>query len=99
MDIEDYNGLRATISDFNIWTRYNHFEENNYNKLKTAKANFELAGEIIRINNIKYKEGLISSLDLSQAESQYFDAQQKYFQAIYELLNSKIALDKSMSQF
>jgi outer membrane protein TolC len=73
--------------------------QNNYNKLKTAKANFELAGEIIRINNIKYKEGLISSLDLSQAESQYFDAQQKYFQAIYELLNSKIALDKSMSQF
>ena len=73
--------------------------QNNYNKLKTAKANFELAGEILRINNIKYKEGLISSLDLSQAESQYFDAQQKYFQAIYELLNSKIALDKSMSQF
>lgn len=72
---------------------------NNYNKLQTAKENFELAGEIRRVNTIKYKEGLISSLNLTQAESQYFDAQQKYFQTIYELLVSKIALDKSMSQF
>lgn len=73
--------------------------KNNYGKLKTAKENFDLAGEIRRVNTIKYKEGLISSLNLTQAESQYFDAQQKYFQTLYELLNSKIALDKSMNQF
>jgi len=72
---------------------------NNYNKLKTAKENYDLASEIRRINTIKYKEGLISSLNLTQAESQYFDAQQKYFQTLYELLVSKIALDKSMNQF
>ncbi len=73
--------------------------KNNYGKLRTAKENFELAGEIRRVNTIKYKEGLISSLNLTQAESQYFDAQQKYFQTIYELLVSKIALDKSMNKF
>jgi outer membrane protein TolC len=67
--------------------------------LKTAKDNFELAGEIRRVNTIKYNEGLISSLNLTQAESQYFDAQQKYFQTIYELLLAKIALDKSMNKF
>ncbi len=73
--------------------------KNNYGKLKTAKENFELAGEIRRVNTIKYQEGLISSLNLTQAETQYFDAQQKYFQTVYELLVSKIALDKSMSKF
>jgi outer membrane protein len=73
--------------------------QNNYSKLKTAKENFDLAGEIRRVNTIKYKEGLISSLNLTQAESQYFDAQQKYFQTLYELLVSKISLDKSMSKF
>lgn len=73
--------------------------KNNYSKLQTAKGNFDLAGEIRRVNTIKYKEGLISSLNLTQAESQYFDAQQKYFQTIYELLVAKIALDKSMNQF
>lgn len=72
---------------------------NNYSKLKTAKENYDLAAEIRRVNTIKYKEGLISSLNLTQAESQYFDAQQKYFQTLYELLVSKIALDKSMNQF
>jgi outer membrane protein len=73
--------------------------QNNYNRLKTAKDNYDLAGEIRRVNTIKFSEGLISSLNLSQAESQYFDAQQKYFQTIYDLLLSKIALDKSMNQF
>jgi len=73
--------------------------QNNYSKLMIAKSNFELAGEIRRVNNIKFKEGLISSLNLTQAESQYFDAQQKYFQTVYELLISKIALDKAMNQF
>lgn len=73
--------------------------ENNYSKLKTAKDNYELADEIRRVNTIKYNEGLISSLNLTQAQSQYFDAQQKYFQTVYELLISKIALDKSMNKF
>lgn len=72
---------------------------NNFNKFKTSKDNFDLAGEIRRVNTIKYKEGLISSLNLTQAEQQYFDAQQKYFQTIYELLVAKIALDKSMNKF
>lgn len=72
---------------------------NNYNKLKTAKENYDLASEIRRVNTIKYNEGLISSLNLTQAESQYFDAQQKYFQTIYELLVSKIQLDKALNKF
>jgi outer membrane protein TolC len=72
---------------------------NNFKRYLTAKKAFELAEKIRRVNNIKYKEGLISSLNLSQSEQQYFESQQKYFQAVFELLNAKIELDKSMNKF
>ncbi len=72
---------------------------NNYKRYLTAKKGFELAEKIRRVNNIKYREGLISSLNLSQSEQQYFESQQKYFQAVFELLNAKIELDKTMNKF
>jgi outer membrane protein len=71
----------------------------NYKRFLTASKSFELAEKIRKVNGIKYREGLVSSLALSQAEQQYFDNQQKYFQAVFELLNSKIQLDKSMNKF
>lgn len=71
----------------------------NYNRYVTTKKSFELAAKIRRVNGIKYREGLISSLDLTQSESQFFTAQQNYFQAIFELLNSRIELDKLLNQF
>lgn len=70
-----------------------------YNRYITTKKNFELATKIKKINGIKFKEGLISSLDLTQSESQYFDAQQKYYQSIFELLNAKIQVDKLLNKF
>lgn len=72
---------------------------NNYKRYLTAKKAFDLAEKIRHVNNIKYREGLISSLNLSQSEQQYFESQQKYFQAVFELLNAKIELDKSMNKF
>ncbi|MBE2246000.1 MAG: TolC family protein [Candidatus Competibacteraceae bacterium] len=71
----------------------------NYKRYLTSKKSYELAEKIRRVNTIKYREGLISSLNLSQAEQQYFEHQQKYFQAIFDLLNAKIQLDKSMNKF
>lgn len=73
--------------------------ENAYKKYKTAEDNMNLAAEIRRVNGVKFKEGLINSLALSQADQQFFDAQQKYFQAMFDLLNAKIELDKSMNKF
>lgn len=71
----------------------------NYNRYITTQKNFQLAAKIKRINGIKFTEGLITSLDLTQAESQFFDAQQKYYQAIFELLNAKIQVDKLLNKF
>jgi outer membrane protein TolC len=66
-----------------------------YQRYLNGSKGFELATKIRRINGIKFREGLISSLNLTQAEQQYFEAQQRYFQAIYDLLVAKLALDKA----
>ena len=48
--------------------------------------------------SIKYKEGVSSSLDLTQINNQYLQTQTNYIAALVELLNAKIRLDKSLNQ-
>ncbi len=62
------------------------FTFDNYN---TQKRNVELSKKIRDKTYIKYQEGISSSLDLTQAENQYLDAQQQYILAIQNLLNAK----------
>jgi outer membrane protein TolC len=69
-----------------------------YRRFQNGKRGFELAAKIRRVNTIKYQEGMVSSLVLTQAEQQYFDAQQRYYQAIFDLLLAKLALDKSLQK-
>jgi outer membrane protein len=71
----------------------------NYQRFQNRERGFELAKKIRRVNGLKYREGLITSLELSQSEQQLFEAQQSYFQALFDLLNSKAALDKAMGTF
>jgi outer membrane protein TolC len=71
----------------------------NFQRYQNRERGFELAKKIRRVNGLKYKEGLITSLELSQSEQQLFEAQQSYYQALFDLLNSKAALDKAMGTF
>lgn len=70
-----------------------------YQRYLNNKASFELADKIRKVNAIKYGEGLASSLDLTQAESQFFESQQKYYQSLYDLLTAKITLNKILNTF
>lgn len=65
-----------------------------YEKFLNEKHNVELAGKIYDKINIKYKEGLSGSLDLTTAQNQYLSAQSNYFSAAYTLLSAKNKLDK-----
>ncbi|MDX1783054.1 MAG: TolC family protein, partial [Aequorivita vladivostokensis] len=42
---------------------------------------------------IKFTEGLSSSFDLRQAQTQLYTAQQQYFQAMLEVINEKANLE------
>lgn len=55
--------------------------------VKTAKSIYDR-------HQIKYNEGMISSLELTQTQSQFINAQNGYIQSIYELINAKLELDQ-----
>lgn len=63
------------------------------NDLDTKKQALSLAQRIEQKNQIKFFEGLATSFELSQAQTQLYTAQQQYMQAMFEVLNKHIALD------
>lgn len=74
---------------------------NNLNQYLTAlntyennQANMDLAKRIFEKTQLKYKEGVSSSFDLSQAQGQLLQAQGDYFQSVMKLIEAKAALDK-----
>ena len=45
----------------------------------------------------KFEQGMATSLDLTQANGNYLDAESNYFSAIMEVMNAKLQLDKLMN--
>lgn len=64
------------------------------NKFQSNKSARDLASRIYDKSVIRYKEGMISSLELSQAQSQYLQAQSNYFTAIIEMSTAYTKLEK-----
>lgn len=63
-------------------------------QLTTSKSNLNLAERIENKNQIKFKEGLSSSFDLTEAQRQLYTAQQNYLQAMLDVINKKASLEK-----
>jgi outer membrane protein len=60
---------------------------------KTNSANVKLALKIFDKATIKYREGLISSLELIQMHNQYLNAESTHLQSKVDMLNAKTKLD------
>ena len=67
-----------------------------YQKYLNEKNNIELAQKIFDRTTTKYQEGMVSSLELTIATEQLTRAQTGIIQAMVELLNTKLALDKAL---
>jgi len=81
-------------------------------KVRTAKANFnnayliymnknmsrDNAEKIYQKTEIKYREGLSSSLELSQTYNQFLTAQIDYLTSILDLLNKKSEVEKELTK-
>lgn len=65
---------------------------------QTRKSNLQLAERIERKNQIKYQEGLASSFELRQAQTQLYTAQQEYLQSMVDVINRKTALENIINQ-
>lgn len=66
--------------------------------VSSQQENVDLAQRIYDTTQIKYKEGVGSSLELTQAEQSLFETQQNYTGALYQLLVAKAALDKALGR-
>ncbi|NDV14421.1 TolC family protein [Muricauda sp. TY007] len=64
----------------------------------TSKDNLELAERIENKNQIKYSEGLATSFELRQAQTQLYTSQQEYLQSMVDVINKKIALENILNQ-
>ncbi|WP_405399805.1 TolC family protein [Maribacter sp. Asnod2-G09] len=71
--------------------------KNNYtlaiDNYETAKQNLTLSERIENKNQIKYKEGLATSFELRQAQTQLYTTQQEYLQSMVEVINNKTELE------
>jgi outer membrane protein TolC len=59
----------------------------------TTQQNLNLAERIEQKNQIKYKEGIASSFELRQAQTQLYTAQQEYLQSMVDVINTKTDLE------
>ena len=58
-------------------------------RLETTRQNQELAQRIFDTTQIKYREGVGSSIEVVQAEQQLYEAQANYLNALYDTLVAK----------
>ena len=59
-----------------------------------SKSNLKLAERIEGKQQIKFKEGISSSFEFTEAQRQLYTAQQNYLQAMIDVMNKKATLDK-----
>ncbi len=69
--------------------------QNSIKSLNNQKANMDLAREVLRVSRIKYKEGVGSSIEVTQAQTELETAENNYIQALYNALVSKVDLDNA----
>jgi outer membrane protein len=61
--------------------------------LENEQQNVAVTEKIMRNMNIKFQERMVSSIELSQAQTQYLNAQANYVNAAYKLINAKLELN------
>lgn len=68
---------------------------NGLKSLENQKENQKLAQEVLRVSKIKYGQGVGSSIEVTQAQTDLETADNKYIQSLYDALVSKVDLDKA----
>lgn len=70
--------------------------DNARERLADRQRNLDLAQRIYDTTQVKYREGVGSSLEVSQAEQSLYDAQSNRLRALYDLYTAKIALEEAL---
>jgi outer membrane protein TolC len=68
------------------------------NKMNNNQKNLELSERIKDQTRIKYKEGMSSSVELTQTENQFLTSQINYVLSMYDVITSKADLDYALGK-
>jgi len=68
---------------------------NGIRSLNNQRQNQALAQEVLRVARIKYQQGVGSSIEVTQAETDLVNADNQYIQGLYDALISKVDLDQA----
>ena len=68
---------------------------NSIASLNNQKKNQALAEDVLRVTKIKYQQGVGSSIEVTQAQTEVETADNNYIQALYDALISKVNLDQA----
>ncbi len=71
--------------------------QSSLDNLFLQEENVEVAQRVFDSYQRKFEQGMATSLDLTQANGNYLDAESNYIQAIMEVLNARLQLDKLMN--
>lgn len=64
---------------------------------QSQKENVEVSKRVYSNMENKYRQGVASSLELTQANSNYLEAENNYISSLMNLLQTKVALDKLLN--
>lgn len=67
-------------------------------KYESDKSNLELANKIYKRALIKFQNGVISTIDLTQLQNQFLNAQATYYQSLQSLMSEKNNLEKLLTK-
>ncbi|MCB0819225.1 MAG: TolC family protein [Bacteroidetes bacterium] len=67
--------------------------------VENTKAASEIADKIYKRTQIKYSEGVGSSIEVIQSLNDYLGAQSNYISAVQQLLDARVTLDKNLNKF
>jgi outer membrane protein TolC len=90
------NSFRSLKSGIDLEVKQSSITfENALKTLTSQKQNMELAGNVARVTRIKFEQGVGSSLEVVTAESALKEAQNNYYNALYDAMIAKVDLDKA----
>ncbi|MEM7371251.1 MAG: TolC family protein [Bacteroidota bacterium] len=73
--------------------------QNAYESLARFQDNIELAQKVFSVTQIKYKEGVGSSIEVNEAENQLKEAESHYLNGLFEYLMAQLDWQKAQGQF
>ena len=85
---------QLTLQDSQIRYTYNNLLE----QFATQKENKDIAKEVLDKMNLKYTQGVVSSLELTSANTDYLNAETTYTSIMLQILNAEISLRKINSK-